>query len=122
MGRGICRDEAELRVENHAAGADVADAIETESNVAEQEKHTNLRTQDPPPERSMEASCGVATVAFADRGSGLSWRSTYFGCAHHVQQAGFGGVRQQRTAQRPADLEMFWRAWAVGQLRSARWE
>ncbi|KAM1175959.1 hypothetical protein EV1_028047 [Malus domestica] len=61
---------AELGVENHAAGADVVDAVETESNVAEQEKHTNLRTQDPPPERSMEASCGLATVVFADRGSG----------------------------------------------------
>ncbi|KAM1255868.1 hypothetical protein ACFX1Q_030084 [Malus domestica] len=51
---------AELGVENHAAGADVADAVKTESNVAEQEKHTNLRTQDPPPERSMEASCSYS--------------------------------------------------------------
>ncbi|KAM1035440.1 hypothetical protein ACFX2I_038593 [Malus domestica] len=32
----------ELGVENHAAGADVADDVETESNVVEQEKHTNL--------------------------------------------------------------------------------
>ncbi|KAM0978693.1 hypothetical protein ACFX2C_014640 [Malus domestica] len=53
---------AELGVENHDAGADVADAVETESNVAEQEKHTNLRTQDPPPERSMEASCTMPDV------------------------------------------------------------
>ncbi|KAM1505600.1 hypothetical protein TB2_005117 [Malus domestica] len=55
MGWGICRDEAELRVENHAADADVADDVEAESNVVEHEKHANLRTQDPPPERSMEA-------------------------------------------------------------------
>ncbi|KAM1521232.1 hypothetical protein ACFX14_011645 [Malus domestica] len=57
---------AQLGVENHAASADVADAVETESNVPEQEKHSNLRTQDPPPERSMEASYDAATVVFAD--------------------------------------------------------
>ncbi|KAM1212423.1 hypothetical protein ACFX2G_004052 [Malus domestica] len=56
----------ELGVENHDAGADVADDVEAESNVTEHEKHTNLRTQDPSPERSMEASCGAATVVFAD--------------------------------------------------------
>ncbi|KAM1003689.1 hypothetical protein ACFX2C_003983 [Malus domestica] len=56
----------ELGVENHAAGADIADDVEAESNVAKHKKHTNLRTQDPPPERNMEASCGAATVVFAD--------------------------------------------------------
>ncbi|KAM2135041.1 hypothetical protein ACFX1R_004984 [Malus domestica] len=56
----------ELGVENHADGADIADDVEAESNVAEHEKHTNLRTQDLPPERNMEASCGAAMVVFAD--------------------------------------------------------
>ncbi|KAM1395853.1 hypothetical protein ACFX2I_013616 [Malus domestica] len=62
-------------------------------------------------EKSSGDGMAELELLFVDqRRSGLSWRSTYSGCAHHVQQAGFGGVRQQRAAQIPVDLEMSWRA------------